>query len=222
MRILTIILIAISSFAFGQTPELKMTIFTYSEDSSVSALSGTSIILISEDTIYKSTITDSLGKAELTGILYNHQYTLKISKSGYLTKVALLDLNTENTKKVRQFEQPLEVRMEKVLAHENFLQLDTIPLIKFNLDSEIGILSWTYLNKNWLPEAKGLCADGLTFDLAIRYVTLLNSAHDKALLENYVGAVQELKQSLEIIDSEAVKKEMVQLLERARIKYYQK
>lgn len=223
----TFILLLINAISFSRGPGheaiqeqfLNLKIHAHTNDTSEIPIALVDVELSLNDSVIQWLQTDSLGNALVENITYGYKYLLKISKKGYIPKLAIFNLTHNGNVKISTKEQPIFLKMEKSLPHEDFSRLDSIPIIEFYIHPTQGYLDWKYLNNKWLNNAKLLCQEGLSFSNAFNYISLLESAYQKALNEDYVGAVMDLEKSLEIIDSDAVKEEIVKLLELARFKY---
>jgi tetratricopeptide (TPR) repeat protein len=180
-------------------------------------MEGATIELIRNDSIFATSETDSLGKVLIQNIPMQQKFHLKISKEGYVSKLAHFDLTHNGKIFPGTVVQKVEVNLFKPLSTENFSFLDTTALIHFFI-ADSSYINFTLFDQNW-HKTMSYCKKGYTYKQSYKFLALLDSGKNEIDREQYYKAIEQYEAALNIIPDPATKEEYKDLLNLSRLFY---
>lgn len=142
MRFLLFLFVfTISGLSFGQDPVIQLDA-SIRDDDNGKRMAGVTIEVLKDGAPFVKKTTAGNGKAPLIDLPVGPVYTIKISKAGYVTKIAKIDSYNDFPDELPLFyKQPFETSLFAEVDGVDFHFLETTPMIEFSFDGH-GLLGW--------------------------------------------------------------------------------
>jgi len=165
--------------------------------------------------LVKSTISDSIGHADVKGLDINQLYVLKFCKSGYITKTATFD--THVSVQEYDFYGIMEVSLFKPIQDRDFSFLNDTPIVKFSFNAD-GEQQYDKDYTTKMLDKIDFCKIGLSNQKITNYFEHFDSALILQKNGQFEQAIQQFNHAKILIDSPSVNK----YLKACEVAFYKK
>ncbi|MGV6861705.1 MAG: tetratricopeptide repeat protein [Putridiphycobacter sp.] len=178
-RLLLIFIIFLSSFAFGQDPEIVLVIKALDETTNKN-LPGVNIEIYKDGKKIRTEVTNSKGKVPLIYLPVGSVYQIKFKKDGYVTKMAELD-GRYDTPEDLEFETSRDMKFYLFPSVEgvDFSFLEREPMVKFEFSPDGYEFVWDLSYSKQMQKK----IDNLKKEIEERQEELEKEKEEKAKME---------------------------------------